>query len=247
MRRWIVLMALSLAVAPVSAAELIVSAAASLTNAFRDIAKTFEAARPHDRVVLNFGASDVLLAQIAKGAPADVFASADQESMDKADSQGLLQSGTRQNFVRNRLVLVAPMEASVAPASLSALEGPAIKRIAVGNPVTVPVGRYTREALEKAKLWKTLEPKYIYTQNVRQSLDYGARAEVDAGFVYATDAAIMKDKVRIVQDVPTDTPILYPVAIVRDSKNRALAEAFVKFLGAAESQQILSRYGFGKP
>jgi len=228
-------------------AELVVSAAASLTNAFRDIGRGFEAANPGSTIVFNFAASDVLLAQIAKGAPADVFASADQEAMDKAVVQGVIAQGTRRDFVRNKLVLIAPADSSLALTALSSLSADAVKRIAMGNPASVPVGRYTREALDKAGLWTRLEPKYVYAQSVRQALDYVARGEVEAGFVYATDAAIMKDKVKVAGEIATTTPILYPIAVVKDSTRQALAQSFLQYLATAASQATLARYGFGKP
>jgi len=232
---------------PAQADELIVSAAASLTNAFRDIGKAFEVANPGDRVVTNFGASDTLLAQIAKGAPADVFASADEESMDKAEKQSLIAPGTRRDFVSNVLVLIVPADSALKLSGLDDLRAASVKRVAVGIPESVPVGRYSREALKAAGLWDTLQQKYIFTQNVRQSLDYVARGEVDAAFVYRTDAAIMKDKVKVAFTVATTTAVRYPIAIVKDSRQRPLAEAFLRYLGAEESRVTLEKYGFGRP
>ena len=229
------------------AAELIVSAAASLTNAFRGVGKLFEEANPGRKVVFNFASSDVLLSQIAKGAPVDVFATADTESMDRADKQNLLLPGTRRILVRNKLVLIAPSGSSTAMSGLAGLEHPAVRRIAIGNPATVPVGRYSREAVERAGLWSALEPKVIMAQNVRQALDYVGRGEVDAGLVYATDAAIMAGKVRVAAEIPTVTPIAYPVALLRATRNRALAEAFVSTLTSAAARQIFTRYGFSQP
>ena len=174
------------------AADLTVSAASSLTNAFKDIAQVFEAAHPGTKVQLNFGASGALLQQMAKGAPVDVFASADQETMDKAQKDGLVKGADRKDFVRNKLVLIVPTDAKIVPSTLNDLTQPGITRVAIANPASVPVGRYSQTALQAANLWTVLQAKAINTQNVRQSLDYVARGEVDAGFVYATDAAIMK-------------------------------------------------------
>lgn len=229
------------------ASELIVSAGVSLTNAFNAIGKEFEKAWPGTRVIFNFGASDVLLQQIVKGAPVDVFASADQEIMDKAQSQNQIAPKTRINFARNRLVVVAPAGRSVPLKSLDDLTAPAIKRIAISQPATVPAGRYAREVLQAAGLWSPLEAKFIYTQNVRQSLDYVNRGEVDAGFVYLTDAEIMREKVKIAFEVPVKTPILYPIAVVKDSRNKDLAWQFVSFVTSAPGQKILEQYGFAKP
>ena len=229
------------------AAELIVSAAASLTNAFRDVGKLFEEGNSGQKVVFNFASSDVLLSQIAKGAPVDVFATADTESMDRAEKQNLLAPGTRRILLRNKLVLIAPSGSTTALSGLTSLQDPAVRRIAIGNPATVPVGRYSREAMEKAGAWSRLEPKFIMAQNVRQALDYVARGEVDAGLVYATDAAIMAGKVRVAAEVPTPTSIVYPVALINDTRNRALAEAFVKDLRSEAAQGIFTRYGFSRP
>ena len=225
-------------------AEIVVSAAASLTNALRAVGKWFEERNPGRKVVFNFASSDVLLSQIAKGAPVDVLATADMESMDRAQKLGLLAPGTRQVLVRNRLVLIAPAGTLTALASLASLQDRTVRRIAIGNPATVPVGRYAREAIEQARLWSQLSPKLVMAQNVRQALDYVARGEVDAGVVYATDAAIMPAKVRVTAEIPTMTPIEYPVAVVSDTRNRALAEAFVHALTAEAAQAIFARYGF---
>jgi len=229
------------------AAELIVSAAASLTNAFRDIGKVFEDANSGHRVIFNFASSDVLLAQISKGAPADVFATADMESMDRAEKQGLLAAGTRRTLLANKLTLIVPAGAAVKPTSLAGLEDVAVRRVAIGNPASVPAGRYAKEAMEKTGMWVKLEPKLIMAQNVRQALDYVARGEVDAGLVYATDATIMAGKVVVVAEVPTTTPVLYPVAIVNDTRNRPLADAFVNVLSSAQAQSIFRKYGFSQP
>jgi molybdate transport system substrate-binding protein len=229
------------------AADLIVSAAASLTNAFRDVARQFETAQPDIKVVLNFASSDVLLSQIAKGAPVDLFVTADTESMDRAEKQGLLAPRTRRTMLRNTLVLIAPASSAIALKGLESLTDAAVRRIAIGNPASVPAGRYAREALEQAGLWSALEPKYILAQNVRQALDYVARGEVDAGLVYATDAAIMAGKVRVASQAPTSKPIAYPVAIVKDARNRAAAESFFQFLGSDAARSAFARYGFSQP
>ncbi len=229
------------------AAELIVSAAASLTNGFRDVGKLFEADNPGHKVVLNFASSDVLLAQVTKGAPVDVLATADMESMDRAEKHGLLAPGTRRTLLRNALVLIVPAASTTKLTGLSSLEDAAVRRIAIGNPASVPAGRYARAAMEKVGIWSKLEPKLILAQNVRQALDYVARGEVDAGLVYATDALIMKDKVRVTAEAPTPIPILYPVALVKDSRNRALAESFAKFLGSDAAQRVFARYRFSRP
>jgi molybdate transport system substrate-binding protein len=229
------------------AADLIVSAAASLTNAFTDIGHEFERAHPETKVLFNFGGSGQLLQQIAKGAPVDVFASADQETMDKAESEGLVEAGTRADFVRNALVVVVPIDSKLSVASLNDLTKSEFHHVAVGNPDSVPVGRYSKSALQASGVWDALQGKIVNTQNVRQSLDYVARGEVEAAFVYRTDAAILPDKVRIVLEVPTVRPVLYPLAILKGRSAKSEAKEFVAFVRSDVAQKILQKYGFGKP
>ncbi|TDQ37819.1 molybdate ABC transporter substrate-binding protein [Thiopseudomonas denitrificans] len=226
------------------AAEITLSAAASLSNAFKDIAAAFEQERPEHRVQLNFAASGVLLQQMAHGAPVDIFASADQATMDQARDLDLLDNASRRDFVSNSLVLITPMNGQPLQ-TLEDLRQPVWQRIAVSNPDSVPVGRYSRDVLTGLQLWDALQDKFIQTQNVRHSLDYVARGEVDAGFVYATDAALMADKVSVQLTVPTATPVLYPVAITAPGTHNPASHDFIDYLFAPASQAILQRYGFG--
>ncbi len=235
------------AVGAAQAAELTVSAAASLTNAFKDIAQGYEAKFPDAKVHLNFGASGALLAQMSKGAPVDVFASADQPTMDKAEKQGLVRAHARETFVRNSLVVISPAGSTLKLDALADLGQEAVQKIAIGNPASVPVGNYTKQSLEAAKLWEIVAPKAINTQNVRQSLDYVARGEVDAGFVYGTDAQVMKDKVKVRFEVPTETPITYPIAYTAQTANTAEAKRFINYVRSPEGQAVLAKYGFKQP
>ena len=227
--------------------NLTVSAAASLTNAFNEIAAAFTAQNPDVRVALNFGASGALLQQIDRGAPVDVFASADEFTMDLAQQRGLIVPAQRRNFTRNLLVLAVPADSRLALASLADLRQEGVRRVAIGNPASVPVGRYTQAALQAAGLWPEVSAKAIYTLNVRQSLNYVARGEVQAAFVYATDAALMPDRVRVAFQVPTATPIVYPIAPVARSGQPAAAQRFVAFVLAPPAQAILQRHGFLQP
>lgn len=231
----------------VTATDIIVSAAASLTNAFAEIGKEYEKASPGHKVNLNFASSGALLQQISRGAPVDVFASADQETMDRAAGQNLIVLSSRADFVRNTLVAVGPRGAASARRSLEDLKDTAVTRLAISNPANVPAGRYAREALEAAGLWDAVKSKSLNTRNVRQSLDYVARGEADVGFVYGTDAALMPDKVQALFEVPTRTPILYPIAAVKGSGNENFALKFIEYVRSDAGQRILARYGFRKP
>ncbi len=229
------------------AGDLVVSAAASLTNAFKEVAQAYEKEHAGTKVVLNFGASDVLLQQIVKGAPADVFASADQKAMDKAVEEKAVKADSRVDFASNQIVLIVPTDSKLDIAALKDLTRDDVKRIAYGNPASVPVGRYTQGALQAAGLWDAVQAKSVLAQNVRQSLDYVSRGEVDAGFVFATDAAVMPDKVKVAVRVPSQTPVTYPIAVTARDAAAKEARRFVAYVLSPAGQEILSRYGFQKP
>jgi len=245
-RRSCVLLLLVVAL-PLRAAELTVSAAASLGNAFRDIGAAFEAAHPDLEVMLNFAPSDALLQQLGAGAPIDVLATADQETMNKAVARKLVDAATRRDFAGNTLVVVTPTDSTLTLASLADLAQPAVKRIALGNPAGVPAGRYARRALEQAGLWPLPANKAIYAQSVRQALDYVARGEVEAGLVYATDARMHADKVKLAFTVPMAQTIAYPLAVTADSRNAEYAAQFLAFVASPAGQAILARFGFKAP
>jgi len=241
------LCAVLLVAAPGRAADLMVAAAASLTNAFTEIGKAYEKATPGARVLFTFAASGQLLQQISRGAPVHVFASADLETMDRAEKQKLIHRSSRVNFAANQLLVIVPGDSTLDMSSLSDLTKAQVQKIALGTPESVPAGRYAKEALDRAGLWSQLTPKFILTQNVRQSLDYVFRGEVDAGFVYATDAAISPVKVRTAFQVPLDSPILYPIAAVVGFGNEDRALDFIAFVRSDAGQAVLAKYGFLKP
>lgn len=242
----VVAFALAAITGPARADDLVVSAASSLTNAFQSVAKAYEAQHPGTHVVLNFASSDTLLRQIANGAPADVFASADQVAMDKAQSQGAITAGSRVDFAANQLVLIVPTGGAKV-AALNDLTGAAFKRIAWGDPASVPVGRYTKSVLDRTGLTPRLQDKAVLAANVRQCLDYVVRGEVDAGFVYATDAAIARGKVDVALRIPSTTPITYPIAVVSQSKHTNQARDFIAFVRSPQGQQLLADAGFLAP
>lgn len=227
------------------AEELTVSAAASLTNAFTELKGDFEKTHPGTSIFTNFAASTPLLRQIREGAPADVFASADQATMNKAQAEKLIEPAGRKDFVSNSVVLIVPVDSKAAITSVTDLEK--LERLAVGNPDFVPAGRYTRDSLTSVGLWERLQPKYIFGQSVRQVLDYVSRGEVDAGFVYGTDARQARDKVRVVMKMQGHEPVMYPIAVVSASAHKKLAQEFVDFVLSPAGRAILETYGFEEP
>ena len=167
--------------------------------------------------------------------------------MNRAEKQNLIVRASRADFAMNKLVAVVPGDSSFQLRNLQDLTMPQVQRIAIGNPETVPAGRYTKAALEKAGLWKVLEPKYVYTQNVRQSLDYVLRGELEAGFVYATDVAVSPVPVRVAFEVATDQPIVYPIAAVKGYGNENRALDFIAFVRSDAGRKVLDKYQFRRP
>jgi len=228
--------------------EITVSAAISLKNAFEEIGRLYETEKSGTKIIFNFGASGDLMRQIEGGAPVDVFASAARKDMDDAEKKGLIVAGSRVNFAGNSVVLVVPLKSGTETKSFTDLKSEGIKKIAVGNPVTVPAGRYAEEVLTYYNMPAMVKDKLIFTENVRQVLDYVARGEVDAGVVYATDAAARPKETKIVAVAPeaSHKPVIYPVAVVKGTKSGSSAKAFILLLLSPEGQKILQKYGFKK-
>lgn len=242
--RWLLLAALLVRGPAAYAGDVIVAAAASLADAFKAVAGIVETRYPGSRILLNFSGSGVLLQQLANGAPVDVFASADQETMDQAEKLGLIRPGERTSFARNALVLVVPLDSKLSLGTLADLGKDEVKRIAMGNPALVASGRYARRALETANLRAACEGKMIPVHNVRQALDYVARGEVDAGFVYATDAVVMRDRVKVAFTIPVAPAVTYPIAVTARSVQQGEAKRLIQFLLSPSGQNVLARYGF---
>ncbi len=228
--------------------EIIVSAAISLKDAFEEIGRVYERRNSGARVVFNFASSGGLMRQIESGAPADVFASASQKEMDELEKKGLIAPVTKTDFAENTPVLIVPRNAGTGLRGFPGLAKSKVKRIAAGNPITVPAGRYAAQVFRYYNLSGRIRDKLIYAENVRQVLDYVARGEVDAGVVYRTDALTRPSEVRIVAEAPeaSHRPTVYPIAEIKGSANDAAARAFISFVTSAEGEKILARYGFRK-
>jgi len=246
-RRLLMLIVL-LCAAPAAFAEPpIVLAASSLQGALDEAADVW-AAHGHQRPRIAYAGTPALARQIAAGAPADIFLSADSDWADTLDRQGLLRAGTRANILANRLVLVVPAGELRAIGRLRDLpRWLGARRLALAEPESVPAGRYARAALEAAGVWAVLEPQVVRTENVRGALLLVARGTASAGFVYATDARI-EPGVRTAGRVPArlHPPIDYVVAIPRTSAN-AEAALLRAFLLSREALAIFVRHGFLPP
>jgi molybdate transport system substrate-binding protein len=242
----LLLLSISFTASPARAQDLTISAAISLKNAFTDIAKAFEAANKGVTVSLNFGASGYLMTQIRGGAPVDVFASAALKDMDALDAGGLVVKDSRANFVSNAVVLIKPATSKTTLMTFEDLAKPDVKKIAIGNPRSVPAGRYADEVLHTLKLSDAIKDKLVFAENVRQVLDYVARNEVDAGIVYSTDAKTRLQDVVVIAAARESShkPIVYPIAVVKGSKNEKVARDFIAFVKSAAGRTILEKYGF---
>jgi len=225
--------------------EITVSAAASLTESFTQMEQEFEEENPDIDVNLNLASSGSLRMQIEGCAPIDVFASASQKHMDLLESGGLIDTDTRHDFAENSLVMIVPRESGSNITSLEDLEEETVSKVAIGDPETVPVGKYAKEAMEEASLWDDISRKMIYAETVKQVLVYVENGEVDAGFVYMTDTVSADmDRIEVVAEIPVSIPINYPIAVVSSSDEKEASGKFVDFVLSEEGKDILKEYGF---
>jgi molybdate transport system substrate-binding protein len=228
--------------------EILVSAAISLKDAFEEIGKVFET-QTGIRVRFNLGPSGLLQRQIEAGAPVDVFASAGEKQMDELQSKGLIIGETRRNLAGNALALVIPNGSKIPLHSFENLIRPDVTRVAIGNPKTVPAGQYAQQTLKNLHVWDNLESRLVLAENVRQVLDYIERGEVDAGIVYASDLAGAHGKVDVAAYAPegSHSPILYPIAVVKEAGNKNGAQRFIDLTLSIAGQAVLKKHGFLSP
>jgi molybdate transport system substrate-binding protein len=232
-----------------SAQELVFSVAISMREAVQELGQSFAAARPGLTIRYNLGSSGELQKQIEAGAPVDVFISAAARQMDELEAKKLVLSESRRAFARNVLTVIKPADSRIDITKPADLGEPRVGRIVIGNPKTVPAGQYAEESLRTLGLWDRVKGKLVFAENVRQALDYVARGEVDAGFVYTTDAAAQKTGVKEAFRPGEDTyrPVVYPAAVVAGTRQAALAKAFIALLSSAEARTVLARHGFQPP
>lgn len=226
-------------------AELMVSAAASLADALHELKASFESEHPGITVTYNFGSSGKLSQQIAQGAPADVFLSASLSDMDKLEEQKLILSDSRADFAKNELILITNKNSSLTVNSFEDIPVDSIQHLAIGQPESVPVGRYTKEVLQHLKLWERLQGKLVLGSDVRQVLTYVESGNADLGIVYASDAAVATNsKVLATAEPEWHKPIVYTAAIVAASTRTEQAKAFIDYLTSEKGKEILKKYGF---
>lgn len=223
--------------------KLTVSAAASLKDAAEELKTIYAKQNPDVNITYNFGASGTLQKQIEEGAPADLFISAGKKQLDALEEKGLVVKESRKDLLGNDLVLVVKKDSKVT--GFEDLSKPEVEKISIGTPESVPAGQYAKDALTSMKLWDKLQAKLVLAKDVRQVLTYVETGNVAAGLVYSSDALMGKD-IKVVATVPADShkPILYPMAIIKSSKQPKAAEDFANFLAGDEAAKVFEKYGF---
>jgi molybdate transport system substrate-binding protein len=235
------------AAVPASAVEVTVFAAASLTDAMKEIATAYESFSG-DKLVFNFGASSTLARQIQEGAPADLFFSADETKMDSLAKSGLVVKERRRSLLSNTLVVVVPADSTLTIAAPADLAASKVRVLALAEPQSVPAGIYAKEWLKSQKLWSRVIDRVVPTENVRAALAAVDSGNADAGIVYKTDAGISK-KVKIAYEVPAagGPKISYPLAVIAASKHQDAARKLLAYLESEPALDVFRRYGFLVP
>lgn len=226
------------------AAEIMVSAAISLSDALTEIGSAFQS-RSQVKVTFNFGASSELARQIDEGAPVDLFFSADLEKMELLGKKRRIEKGSQKNLLSNQLVIVVPRDSKLTVRSSRDLLRADVKRIALAEPSSVPAGIYAKKYLEGEGVWEKVKDKVVPVLDVRAALASVESGNVEAGIIYKTDAAISR-KAKVIYEVPREKgpKIIYPVALIKESGNKEAAGDFIRFLLSNNGKRIFEKYGF---
>ena len=230
--------------APAKKTEIMISAAASLKNCIQDLSAMYTEKNPQVTITSNFGASGALQQQIEQGAPADVFFSAGIKQMNALKEKGMMIDSSVKNILENKVVLITPKNAAALD-FFEDLAKSSVKKIGVGEPKSVPVGQYTEQIFQNLGLTDKVASKLILAKDVREVLSWVETGNVDAGVVYETDAKISKD-VTICSTAPEGShkKVIYPIGVVKASKQAAEAQKFVDFLFSDAAKEVFARYGF---
>ena len=229
---------------PTNKTTLTISAAASMQNVLEDIKVLYNQKYSQAKITFNFGSSGSLQHQIEQGAPVDIFVSAAPQQMNRLAERKLLLNNTRRDLVKNQMVLVVSKDES-AIANFDDLKEESIDLIALGEPDSVPAGNYAREILTNLDIIDTVKEKAVYGKDVRQVVNYVATGNTDAGIVYRSDT-VNNERIKIVAIAPETihSPVVYPVAITKESKNFQAARQMLEFLFTPQAQAVFERHGF---
>ncbi|OZH53138.1 molybdate ABC transporter substrate-binding protein [Hydrocoleum sp. CS-953] len=228
-----------------SSINLTVSAAASLKDVMAEIKPIYEQQKTNVSLTLNLASSGSLRQQIEQGAPVDLFISASASHINMLEEKGLIIDENRRDLLKNQMVLIVPQENTALVNTFEDLTKEAISTISIGEPQSVPAGKYAKEVLTSLGIYEAVESKIVFAKNVRQIVNYVATGNVDAGIVYQTDTNV-SDTVKIVANAPekSHTPVVYPIVIIKDSKNIEAAQKLEEFLFTPEAKAVFEKYGF---
>lgn len=224
--------------------EVLVLAAASLTDVLTELATTYKKATGVT-VTFSFASSGALQIQIESGSPADIFFSAAQKQMNSLEEKSLIDSDTRKNLLENKVVLITPANSTLNIKSFNDMVNPDVKKIGLGEPKSVPVGQYSEEILSNLSILDTVKAKAVYGSDVRNVLSWAETGEIDCGIVYETDAKIANN-INIITQAPEGShrKVIYPIAIVSSSKNKEEAKKFIDYISTENSIKVFEKYGF---
>lgn len=223
--------------------DVTVSAAASLTESLTEIKKMYEE-KTGAKITLNFGSSGALQKQIEQGAPTDIFLSASKSKMDSLQNKDFIDTDTRVDLLKNSLVLIVSEEYKQKIKKLSDVKAIDIK-LSIGEPESVPAGTYGKQAMEYYKLWEPLTGKIVYGKTVKQVAQYVESGEAAAGIVYNSDTyTLKKSYIAETFDEKSHKPIVYPMAVVKSSKNKEGAKKFMEYLTSSDAENVFKKYGF---
>ena len=229
---------------PAEEVELLISAAASMTDVLTEMAELYKEVAPNVTLTYTFGSSGALQAQIEEGAPSDIFMSAAQKQMDTLEEGGYIIKDTRKTLLVNKVVLISPLDSESSVTSFEELVNPEVENIGIGDPTSVPVGQYSEEIFTNLDIWDEINAKAVYGSDVRTVLTWVEAGEVDFGLVYATDAA-STDKIKVLTEAPEGShkEVSYPVAVIKSSNNVDAAQAFLDYLSSEEAAEVFVKYG----
>ena len=222
------------------------SAATSLTDVVGEINALYKKENPNVNVIANFTAPGTIQQQIENGAPVDVFISASPAQMDALQKKNLVVENTRRDLLSNKVVLIVPADSMLGITSFNDLTGDTVKKVAIGDPGSVPAGMYARDIFNEFGIMDALKPRLVLAANVRQVLQYVESSNVDAGVVFMTDAKISR-AVQVVANAPDDInkKVVYPVAVINTGKDRTAAADYEEFLFGNQAGAVFEKYGFG--
>ncbi len=222
-----------------------VSVAATLTDAIKEVNSLYMQEKANVIITPNFASSGTLQKQIENGAPADVFISAAAAQMDVLEKEQLILNDTRKDLLNNKVVLIVPSDSTLGLTSFTDLTNDKVKKVAIGDPASVPGGMYAQQTFDQAGITDKLQTKLVLASTVPQVLTYVESGNVDAGIVFSTDA-LTSTKVKVVATAPDDinAKVVYPVAVIKASKNPDSAKDYENFLFSNQAKAVFEKYGF---